>query len=131
MKTDPPLKTHARQLRQNMTPAEPILWSALRGRRFAGYKFRRPQIMGEYVLDFYCAGTMVSLEIDGETHLGKEKSDERRTLWLADQGIKVLRFWNTQVYDELEAVLEAIFRECEMRRNSRFSVNEVDASDEE
>ena len=113
MKTNPHLKAHARELRQNLTPAERILWSALRGRRFVGYKFRRQQVMGEYILDFYCANTMLSLEIDGETHLGKEQHDERRTRWIEQQGIKVLRLWNTQVYDELEAVLEAIFRECE------------------
>jgi very-short-patch-repair endonuclease len=120
MKQDARLKEHARELRKNMTPAERILWGALRGRQFAGYKFRRQQPFGEYVLDFFCSNTRLALEIDGETHLGKEKPDERRSQWLEQQGIKVLRFWNTQVYDELEAVLEMIFRECEARKDLRF-----------
>ncbi len=110
MKSDPRLKAHARELRLNMTPAERILWSALRDRRFAGFKFRRQQVFGEYVLDFFCSNARLAIEVDGETHLGKEQSDERRSQWLGQQGVKVLRFWNTHVYDELEAVLEAIFR---------------------
>jgi very-short-patch-repair endonuclease len=120
MKTDPRLKSHVRELRKNMTPAEGILWTALRDRRFLGYKFRRQQVMGEFILDFYCSNTLIALEIDGETHLGKEANDERRTIWLEQQNIKVLRFWNTQVYDELEPVLESIFHECDARKNLRF-----------
>ena len=119
MRTDSRLKAHARQLRKEMTPAERILWHELRGRRFDGLKFRRQQIMGEYILDFYCAQTLLAIEVDGETHLGKETSDEKRSQWIERQGIKVLRFWNTQVYDELEAVLELIFRECDARKNQR------------
>ena len=64
---------------------------------------------------------LMALEVDGETHLGKEKSDERRTAWIEKQGIKVMRFWNTQVFDELESVLEAIFRECDARKGMRFT----------
>ncbi len=126
MKTNPRLKAHARDLRKNMTPAERILWIALRDRRFAGYKFRRQQVVGDYIIDFYCTNALLALEIDGETHLGKEESDERRTIWLQQQNIKVLRFWNTQVYDELESVLELIFRECDARKDLRFSLLESD-----
>ncbi len=117
MKADPYLKARARELRRNMTPAERILWNALRGRRFAGFKFRRQQVFGTYVLDFYCANARLTIEVDGETHLEKSKDDERRSDWLEKQGVKVLRFWNNQIYDELEAVLELLFRECEARRD--------------
>ncbi len=120
MQKDPQLKSYARELRKNMTPAERILWQALRGGRLAGFKFRRQQPFGEYVLDFYCSNASLALEIDGETHLGKESADDRRSQWLEQQGIKVLRFWNTQIYDELDGVLELIFRECETRNDSRF-----------
>ena len=130
MKSAPRLKAYARELRQNMTPAERILWAALRRRRFAGYKVRRQQIVGGYVLDFYCSNARLALEVDGETHLGKEKSDERRSQWLEEQGIRVLRFWNTQVYDELEAVLELVFRECKGRKDLRFSGGEDDGGEE-
>src|SRR5947207_444852 len=112
MKNDSRLKAYARELRKNLTPAERILWSELRGRRFAGFKFRRQQIVGPYVLDFYCSNAKLSIEVDGETHLGNEMYDANRQIWLEQEGIKVLRFWNTQVFDELEPVLEAIFREC-------------------
>jgi very-short-patch-repair endonuclease len=131
MKTNPRLKSHARDLRKNMTPAERILWTALRDRRFAGYKFRRQQVVGEYVLDFYCSNALLALEIDGKTHLGKEESDSRRTTWLEEQNIKVLRFWNTQVYDELESALEFIFRECDARKDLRFTYSESDDSVED
>ena len=76
MKTNPTLTARARELRKNMTPAERILWKALRGRRFVNYKFRRQQPFGEYILDFYCSNTQIELEIDGETHLGREPHDE-------------------------------------------------------
>jgi len=120
MKTNPTLTARARELRKNMTPAERILWKELRGRRFASFKFRRQQPFGLYILDFFCSNARLSLEIDGETHLGNEKSDEKRSAWLEEQGVKVLRFWNTQVYDELESVLELIFRECDARKDLRF-----------
>jgi very-short-patch-repair endonuclease len=121
MKNDARLKAAARELRQNMTPAEKILWAALRGRRFAGFMFRRQQVVGAYILDFYCSSTMLTIEVDGETHLGKEQPDRSRTDWLEQRGIKVPRFWNTQIYDELEAVLELIFRECDERMDLRFA----------
>ena len=96
-----------------MTPAETILWKHLRGRRFAKLKFRRQYPTGDYVVDFYCPACNLILEIDGETHLGKEHHDQRRQRCLEDQGCKVLRFWNNDVYDDLETVLEAIWQECQ------------------
>ena len=54
------------------------------------------------------------LEIDGETHLGKEVHDRQRQQWLESQGCRVLRFWNTEVYDELDVVLEAIWQACQV-----------------
>jgi adenine-specific DNA-methyltransferase len=120
MKKDPSITARARELRKNMTPAERILWKAIRSRRFANFKFRRQHPFGEYILDFYCSNTQLLLEIDGETHLGNEKADEKRSAWLQQQGVKVLRFWNTQIYDEFESVLEMIFRECDARKDLRF-----------
>src|SRR6478672_5938223 len=103
----------ARSLRREMTPAEQKLWAALRGRRFDGYKFRRQRPVECYILDFFCAELMLGLEIDGETHLGKERNDQERQQSIEATGIKIMRFWNTEVYDEFEAVLEAIWQECE------------------
>jgi very-short-patch-repair endonuclease len=92
-------------------------------------KFRRQHPFAEYILDFYCSNTRLLLEIDGETHLGNEKADERRSAWLQQQGVKVLRFWNTQICDELESVLEMIFRECDARKDLRFQSSQVDQND--
>jgi very-short-patch-repair endonuclease len=118
VKKQPTLKEQSRLLRQNMTPTEKILWSELRGRRFAGFKFRRQQIIGSYVVGFFCAEAAIVVELDGETHLGKEYRDRCRQQWLESRGLKVLRFWDTEVYDDREAVLEAIWRECDSRRGN-------------
>jgi very-short-patch-repair endonuclease len=116
MRLDPWFKQRSRELRDELTPAESILWAQLRGRRFSGLKFRRQHVIGSFIVDFYCAEVSLILEIDGETHLGKAPLDEARQSWLQAQGYRVLRFWNTEVYDELEPVLEAIWQECEARR---------------
>jgi very-short-patch-repair endonuclease len=105
----------ARRLRREMTPTEKRLWKAIRGRRFAGFKFRRQTPIAGYIADFYCAEARLIIELDGESHLGKERSDDERRQALEAKGFKVLRFWDTNVYDELEAVLELVWRECEAR----------------
>jgi len=103
----------ARELRREMTPTEKRLWSHLRGRRFAGYKFRRQTPIAGYMADFYCARARLILELDGESHFGREASDESRQLALEAKGFKVLRIWDTHIYHDLDAVLEMIWRECE------------------
>ena len=102
------LTDRARQLRRNLTPAEKILWPVLRNRAFGGLKFRRQQEIGPYIVDFFCAAVRVVVELDGESHVGTEVKDERRHEWLEGQGIKVLRFWNHEVYENLKEVLETI-----------------------
>jgi very-short-patch-repair endonuclease len=67
------------------------------------------------VVDFYCDACLLVVEIDGETHIGREVADRRCQEYLEKAGLKVLRFWNTQVYDELEAVLQANHDECVRR----------------
>jgi very-short-patch-repair endonuclease len=108
----------ARELRRQMTPAEKRLWSHLRGRRFAGFKFRRQTPIAGYIADFYCARVRLIIELDGESHVGKTKADERRQQALEANGFKVLRIWDTHVYDDLDVVLEMIWRECEAREAS-------------
>src|SRR5262249_42313714 len=108
-----PLKQRARELRRNATPAEQILWRLLRGRRFGGYKFRRQRPYGPNIVDFYCAKARLVVELDGESHLGREEPDTARQHWLESQGLKVLRFWKNQIYDELESVMGMIWRACE------------------
>src|SRR5262245_41908134 len=105
----------ARTLRQNSVPAEALLWKVLRNRALAGFKFRRQHPVGRYVADFACVECKVILELDGETHLGIGDADRKRTEAMEKGGWLVLRFWNTQVYDELESVKEAIYETCSRR----------------
>jgi len=107
----------ARELRHEMTPTEKRLWSHLRGRRFAGFKFRRQTPVGDYIVDFYCSQARLVIELDGDSHVGKEAADEKRQQVLEAKGFKVLRVWDTHIYDDLEAVLQLIWQECEGRKN--------------
>jgi adenine-specific DNA-methyltransferase len=118
MAQDPRRTALARQLRRQMTPAEAIVWKHVRDRRFGGFKFRRQHPVGPFYADLVCKESKVIVELDGETHLGREGDDEARSRYLRTNGWLVMRFWNTQIYDELETVLEEILRVCEERRRS-------------
>jgi very-short-patch-repair endonuclease len=102
----------ARSLRKRTVPAEALLWRALRNRALGGFKFRRQHPVGPYVVDFACAACRIVVEVDGETHLSRSRADAQRTAHIEAEGWRVLRFWNTEVYDELDAVKEAIYRQC-------------------
>jgi len=115
MKRDPMLKGRSRQLRRDATPAEAILWGRLRSRNLARFKFRRQHVWGPYVLDFYCAAARLVVELDGESHVGQEVKDEVRQRRIEAAGMKVLRFWNPDVYERLDSVLAAIWNECHVR----------------
>src|SRR5690348_15691615 len=92
------LKHVARQLRKDQTDEEKQLWRALRSRRFAGFKFRRQHVVGEYALDFYCPDAKLAVELDGFQHGLPEglQRDAERDKFLTEQGIETLRFWNHQ-----------------------------------
>lgn len=92
------LRQIARELRRRQTSEEKELWQALRGHRFAGFKFRRQHIAGGHILDFYCADAKLDVELDGFQHglPGGIQRDLRREKYLAEQGIETLRFWNHQ-----------------------------------
>lgn len=109
------LLRHARELRRWQTDAERLLWMLLRGRRLAGFKFRRQKPLGRYVLDFYCAAKRLAIELDGGGHAeGRRASyDRRREDDLRGAEIRVLRFWNNQVLKETEAVLQSIWNELQ------------------
>ena len=95
-------------LRHNLTPAEALLWRALKGRGVGGLKFRRQQGIGPFVLDFYCPEARLCVELDGSAHDYRYDYDERRTAYLAQQGIRVIRFTNDQVFTCLEGVVAQI-----------------------
>ena len=103
-------KETRKQLRNNATSSEALLWKALRGRNAGGYKFRRQQGIGSYILDFYCPELRLCIELDGSSHDHKYEYDERRTAFLNEQGIKVVRFHNEVVLANVDAVAREIVR---------------------
>ena len=100
----------AKSLRRNQTDVERKLWYLLRDRRFGGFKFRRQQPIGPYVVDFVCFDKRLIVELDGSQHGGDEAMiyDARRTAFLESQGFRVVRFWNHAVNENIEALGDAI-----------------------
>ena len=102
------LVPHARELRSNATDAERLLWRFLRNRRLSGYRFRRQVPLGPYVADFVCLRARLIVEIDGSQHDEHLLDELERTRYLARMGFRVIRFWNNEVLQQTEAVLESI-----------------------
>lgn len=104
-----PLKDIRKKLRNNLTSAEATLWIYLQKKKL-GKKFRRQHSVGYYVLDFYCPEEKLAIELDGEYHFTTSgiAYDEKRTAYLNDQGIRVVRFENDEVFYSLDAVLQTI-----------------------
>ncbi|HWV13627.1 MAG TPA: DUF559 domain-containing protein [Sphingobium sp.] len=98
----------AKRLRTDMTTAEARLWYHLRAKRFSGVKFRRQTVIGPFIADFTCRAGMLVIEIDGDTHGSTAQYDAERTAYLEQQGWHVLRFTNSDVMHNLEAVLYSI-----------------------
>ncbi|MBI4332316.1 MAG: endonuclease domain-containing protein [Chloroflexi bacterium] len=98
----------ARTLRREQTDAERLLWSRLRRKQLDGFKFRRQQPIGRYVVDFVCFERKLIVELDGGQHDEARQRDEERTAWLNKEGFRVLRFWNNDVFGNLEGVWEVI-----------------------
>jgi very-short-patch-repair endonuclease len=106
----------ARALRRGETIAEERLWAELRGRRLAGWKFKRQVPRGRYILDFYCADAALVIEVDGFQHMEDRRGrDAERTAFLESEGLRVLRLTNADVTDNLDGSLEAIFFELGQR----------------
>jgi len=109
--TSKPTK-HAKILRKNSTKAETLLWSKLRSKQLEGIKFRRQQPIGNYIVDFVSFERQIIIEVDGGQHANKKKEDQRRDQILTKDGFKVLRFWNNNVLENIDAVLEIIRQNC-------------------
>jgi very-short-patch-repair endonuclease len=100
---------YARNLRQNLTDAECLLWNRLRRRQLAGFKFRRQHMIGPYICDFVCSEAAIVIELDGSQHLDAASYDSRLDGFLRSKGFRVLRFWNGHVLRETDNVIETIF----------------------
>ena len=111
---EPRLSTkRARALRKRPTEAELLLWRHLRYRQLNGHRFRRQHPIGKYIVDFACFERRLVIELDGGQHAGQKTYDATRTDWLRERGYKVLRFWNNQVMQEIDAVKFAILQALE------------------
>jgi very-short-patch-repair endonuclease len=99
-----------RSLRNAMTDAELRLWQCLRRRQMDGFKFRRQHPFDDYILDFVCVEAMLVIEVDGGQHGDHAARDMMRTAVLEKAGFTVLRFWNNDVLNDIEAVKESIWQ---------------------
>ena len=106
----PYLKTFRKKLRSNLTPAEATFWKIVQNSKLEGRKFRRQHSVDSYILDFYCPSEKLAIELDGEIHFNEaaQEYDYERKLFLRHYGIKVLRFENKLVFEELGWVLDKI-----------------------
>lgn len=104
------MQTRAKDLRRNFTGPERALWALVRDRQVARLKFRRQQVIGPYIVDFYCAQAQLVVEVDGESHVGKAERDAARDAYLQSHGLRVVRITNDDVLREPEAVALVILR---------------------
>ena len=118
---NPRLRRFAKAMRQEPTPAEAAVWQLIRNRRLAGFKFRRQHPFGPFILDCYCPAAEVVVELDGDTHTTPEEQsrDAERTRYLVEQGVLVLRYWNTEVAAEPDLIAEQIAGICAERVTQR------------
>ena len=101
-----------RQLRGSMPTAEVILWSRLKGRQLHGCKFRRQYSVGSFVIDFLSVEIKLGIELDGDSHVQPgAKYNRKRQQFIESFGIRIVRILNTEVYENLDGVLEMIARE--------------------
>ena len=110
IRNDPALKQRRRALRNDQTDAEKTFWSPIRNRRFYGIKFFRQYSAGPYILDFYCPGLKLAIELDGGQHLQDDNRqyDAARSLYLKTLGIEVMRVWNHEVLLNSEGILSRL-----------------------
>ena len=105
---NPALKEKARQLRNDSTKTEILLWTFLRSRQLRGYDFHRQKPIDEYIVDFFCNELMLAIEIDGVSHIGKELYDAKRQRKLEDLGVRFLRFKDDDVFYNCDYVIKEI-----------------------
>lgn len=108
-------RSNSRRLRKNMTDAELALWQQLRLRQVHGLKFRRQYPIGPYIADFACLSIKLIIEVDGSQHADQKNADIQRDQNLHKAGFKVLRFWDTEVLQETESVMEFIWAVAQER----------------
>lgn len=104
---EPHLKLLARELRKNSTLSEVLLWNKIKSKVF-GVEFHRQVPIRRYIIDFYCHELMLAIEIDGDSHIGKEVDDKIRQYELENDGVQFLRFSDLEIKKEMNKVLKEI-----------------------
>jgi very-short-patch-repair endonuclease len=107
----------AKRLRRNQTDAERVLWFQLRGRRLRGLKFKRQVPIDRYIVDFCCEEARLIIEVDGGQHATRTAEDLNRSKIFEAMGYLVLRFWNNDVLQNLDGVLEEILNTLEQHQS--------------
>ena len=107
---NPKLKEYARELRNNSTKAEIILWLKLKGKQMYGYDFHRQKPLDQYIVDFFCNELMLAIEVDGYSHdlIEVHNNDLKKEMKLNKLGVTVLRFSDNQVLKDMTNVLRSI-----------------------
>ena len=108
------LRDARKQLRKDITLEEELLWYKL-WRKNIGYRFRRQHSIGNFIADFFCAEKRLIIELDGRQHLDNKEYDKERTDYFESLGIKVIRFWNNEIRDDLNGVVLKIKKELSSR----------------
>ena len=110
----PKLKDRRKELRKNQTDAERILWQKIKNKQINNLKFFRQYSVGPYILDFFCPKFRLAIELDGGGHSKEEVKiyDQERSVYLLEQDIQILRFWNNDVVKDIEGVLHKIAAGC-------------------
>lgn len=109
-RSTPKILHRAGELRKQTTPAEKKLWAALRLMREDGIHFRRQHAIGNYIVDFCAPRRKLIIELDGSQHLDQQEYDAERTKYLELRGYQVLRFWNHEVMNHVDEVLNVIWK---------------------
>jgi very-short-patch-repair endonuclease len=105
-------KSKARDLRQEGTIPERLLWGRLRNGRLLGLKFRRQEPVGDFIVDFVCRPRMIAIEVDGNSHIESAEYDRRRATAIESTGFRILRVGNDDVVQDIDSVLSAIILAC-------------------
>jgi very-short-patch-repair endonuclease len=105
------LKEYSKRLKKEMTDAERALWSKIRGKQLKEYQFYRQKPIGDFIVDFYCQKTNLVLELDGGQHYTEDgvTRDRRRDDFMRSMGLRVLRFSDREVFENIEGVIEKIW----------------------
>jgi|SRR3989338_1216598 len=114
MNNDLIFKKRRKELRRNQTQAEKIIWSRLRNKQINGLKFYRQWSIGSYILDFYCHPLKLAIEIDGGQHNENDVYERTRTQFLQKQNIILLRFWNNEVLENIDGVMNNILEKSDL-----------------